>query len=104
MTELWEILVPAADNEGRGFPVDHHREWDARVRAISGGLTIMPAARGEWVGPEGTTFREKMIPVRMACTEQQAIAIADMTAEYYDQKAVMVYRVSSKCIIRERTK
>jgi len=31
----------------RGF----HQTWDAKVRKISGGLTIMKPAKGNWVSP-----------------------------------------------------
>jgi len=35
-----------------------------------------------------------MIPVRIVCSEQQIEAISDMTAVYYEQLAVMFYRVA----------
>jgi hypothetical protein len=35
-----------------------------------------------------------MIPVRIACTEQQIDEIADMSAAYYNQEAIMRYRIS----------
>ena len=34
---LWEILVPEYSNEGTQYPLEHHREWDGRVREIAGG-------------------------------------------------------------------
>lgn len=36
-----------------------------------------------------------MIPVNIACTKEQIEQIADHTAKYYDQKAVMYYEISS---------
>lgn len=72
--------------------------WDARVRDISGGLTIMPVARGQWVhGSE--LFKERMIPVRIVATRPQVKEIIEMTAKYYEQIAVMAYKISDEVIM-----
>lgn len=73
--------------------------WDARVRAITGGLTVLPPGKGQWVSPTGQLFAERMIPVRIACTEDQIHAIAKMTAAFYEQEAVIYYLVSSRVFI-----
>jgi hypothetical protein len=101
-TELWEILVPTVRPGGRPIRTRFHRVWDEKVRAIAGGLTICAPAKGTWTAPSGEIFRERMIPVRIACTETQARAIAIMTADYYEQQAVLVYRVSDRCFIIDR--
>lgn len=98
MKELWEILVPCAWNSGRPIRTRHHRRWDERVRAISGGLTVMKPAIGQWVN-EGAVYHERMIPVRIACTREQIQLIMDITAKHYEQLAVMAYRVSDEVII-----
>lgn len=103
MTELWEILVPTVRNDGRPIRTRFHRVWDQKVRAITGGLTVVPPVRGQWVAPDGRLFAERMIPVRIACTRDQIDAIADMTMTYYDQLAVMAYRVSDEVILKEKT-
>ena len=100
MSQLWEILVPTISNAGKPFRTRYHRVWDAKVRAISGGLTIMPVSRGQWVSGDGELFVERMIPVRIVCSEEQINQIIDMTIKYYDQKAVMAHLVSEKCIIK----
>jgi hypothetical protein len=100
MIELWEILVPTSRNDGRPFRTRYHRVWDAKVRAITGGLTIMPVAKGQWTSLDGALFRERMIPVRIAATRGQIEAIVDLTLGYYDQLAVMAYRVADEVIIR----
>lgn len=41
-----------------------------------------------------------MIPVRIACSEEQIHGIAKFTAGYYQQEAVMYYLVSEKVFIR----
>jgi len=70
---LWEILVPTIrpDRPGKFFTTKYHRVWDAKVRAIAGGLTIFKPAKGEWTSLEGTIFEERIISVRIACTQSQ---------------------------------
>lgn len=96
---LWEILVPTVKNDGRPYRLRYHRVWDARVKDISGGLTVVTPVRGTWVSPAGEEFKERMIPVRIMCSEEDILDIAHMTKMYYDQEAVMVYRVSDHCLI-----
>lgn len=98
--ELWEILVPTKSNDGVPFRTRYHRVWDERVRKISGGLTIRPPSKGQWKSPSGNLFVERMIPVRIGCTEEQIRIIMDMTAVYYDQEAIMAYRISDNVIIK----
>ena len=95
MKALYEILVPTVSNEGKPFRTRYHRVWDAKVRIITGGLTILHPAKGQWVSPEGDLFAERMIPVRIMCTEDEIKKIADVTAKYYNQKAIMYYCVSN---------
>lgn len=97
---VWEILVPTVRNNGRPIRTRCHRVWDAKVRAITGGLTICPPAKGQWVSPAGKLFEERMIPVRIACTREQIEQIADMTAVFYEQEAVFFYLVSEEVAVR----
>lgn len=99
---LWEILVPASWNDGSEITVEHHNEWDRRVKALAGGLTILRSARGIWQAPDGTEFKEKMIPVRVACSQHVLDTIIDITLHHYDQEAVMACLVSDHVIIRHR--
>lgn len=99
--DLWEILVPTVRNDGRPFRLRYHRVWDKRVEAISGGLTIVSPVRGRWVDkndPEETVYAERMIPVRILCTREEIESIAKMTKEYYEQIAVLAYRVSDTVV------
>lgn len=91
---LWEILVPTVRNDGRPIRTRFHRVWDAKVRDISGGLTIMNATKGQWVGQDDELFDERMIPVRIIANEEQINEIIKLTIEYYDQQAVLAYKVS----------
>jgi hypothetical protein len=99
--ELWEILVPTVRNDGRPFRLRYHRVWDAKVREISGGLTIMPVAKGNWVH-NGDLYVERMIPVRIYASREEMDKIVDMSIKYYDQIAVMAYRISDDVILKYR--
>jgi hypothetical protein len=99
VTELWTVLVPATYPDGQEIDVFTHRLWDERVRTLVGGLTIMKPVKGEWVSLDGDIFREQMIPVLVACTEDQLDQVIGLVAEFYQQQAVMAYRTSDKCKI-----
>jgi len=105
MTEvlpLWEILVPYKMGR-KNVQVPYHQEWDAKVMALAGGMTLMRVARGNWVSPStGHTHRELMIPVRIACSERQIQEIMAMTMEHYAQEAVFAYLVSERTLILHR--
>ncbi len=103
---LWQILVPTVRNDGRPIRLRCHRVWDAKVRAIAGGLTILSPSKGQWVCDQGQLYAERMIPVMVACTREQIEVIADITAKYYEQLAVMFWLVSDQVVIKsyERTK
>jgi hypothetical protein len=99
---LWVVLVPTL-HTGTGKPirVRYHRVWDAKVREITGGLTILHPAKGQWVSPDGALFTERMIPVQVMCTADQMQIIAKMTGKYYNQQAVMFYKASDDIQIME---
>lgn len=103
-TLLWEILVPTEKRlqPGKFYTARYHRVWDSKVREITGGLTILTPAKGQWISPSGELFVERMIPVRIAATREQINEIIDLTLEYYDQLAVMCYKVSDEVIVRHR--
>ena len=97
-TELFQILVPTIRSNSKPYRTRFHRVWDAKVRAISGGLTILPPVIGQWVDNEdvGTLYKERMIPVQIACTESQFIEILKMSKDYYHQIKMYGFRLSSK--------
>ena len=96
---LYEVLVPASFGKSR-FTYEHHKEWDAFVLEIAGGLTIMRGAKGEWINPSGKIFRDRIIPCRVACTAEQLDKIINFTIKHYDQEAVMAYRIGKEVIIK----
>lgn len=100
MKYLWEILVPTIRNDGRPIRTRCHRVWDAKVRDISGGLTILTPAKGQWISDKsGKLFTERMIPVRIACSRSDIENIAEMTKKYYEQEKVMYSLVSKEVYI-----
>ena len=102
MKQLWEILVPTVQNDGKPFRLKgHHKPWDAKVQAIIGGLTLMPVINGRW-SYRGMEFKERMIPVRLMATREEMDLIVEMTLEHYDQHAVMAYKVSDEVILRHK--
>jgi hypothetical protein len=60
----------------------------------------MQPAKGQWVSPDDELFVERMIPVRIACTRKEIDTIADITAAFYGQEAVMYYCISSEVCIK----
>lgn len=76
MKQLWEILVPTVYNSGK--------------------------SEGQWIcNSTGRLFCERMIPVRIACTEKQIAKIAKFSIKHYKQLAIIVYRISDKVTIFE---
>ena len=100
--QLWEILVPAQNATGEKIALAHHQKWDERVREISGGMTILNVVKGQWLHPSGELFSEPMIPVRLIASWASLQEIITFTMEFYDQEAVMAYRVSDHIIVRSR--
>ncbi len=101
---LWEILVPNYSNEKIKYTLEYHHQWDEKVRKISGGMTLLKTAKGQWMSNSGILFSEEMIPVRIFCDEDSIDKIIALTMEHYQQEAVLAYEVSSrvKLVKRER--
>jgi len=100
---LWEIIVPAVDNDENEFSIEHHKVWDREVQKIIGGLTILKAAKGMWTSPmSGMVFIEAIIPVRIYCTITDVKKVAKFTVNHYDQEAIMLYKVSDTILMIEK--
>lgn len=100
---LWEILVPTERRmePGKYYTTRYHRVWDEKVRKITGGLTILTPAKGQWVDPDtGTLFKERMIPVRIVASREEIESVIDLTLNYYDQLAVLCYKISDEVILK----
>lgn len=101
--QLWEILVPCAHNNGAPYKTRHHREWDRQVERVTGGLTILPPGTGKWRNQQGETVKDRMIPVRIACTSEQMDKVIEITLNHYrDQDAVAAFLISDQVRIVHR--
>lgn len=103
MKILFEILVPTIYGDTlKPIRTRHHKKWDERVQAITGGMTILASARGKWVF-QGVEYPEKVIPVRIMCSEAQMQKVVKITLEHYRQKAVMYYVLSREVYVVNAT-
>jgi hypothetical protein len=100
--KMWEIMVPCNYNDGRPVRTRHHKVWDAKVRAISGGMTICKPTVGHWTNDDGEIFKDRMIPVRIACTEEEINRVLDITIKHYGQEASLAYLISERVIIKNK--
>lgn len=105
MKRTYKILVPTVKpakwpGRKRFFKTKYHRQWDAKVIAISGGITIAYPTKGSWIF-QGKTFTERMIPVEIRCTEEQMEKIRDITAAHYGQIEVYVDVVSIESLSKQ---
>jgi hypothetical protein len=99
-TPMWEVLVPTVGNDGTPFSRRHHRRWDSFVTDLAGGMTLIKPVRGTWVDQSTSAeYTERMIPVRIICTEEQIIQICKETARMYDQLAVLASLVAERTIL-----
>ncbi len=104
MKQLFEILVPTQYGDTlKPIRTKHHKNWDAWVRRISGGLTILKSAKGQWIHKD-SLFEEKVIPVRIFCTKKDMDKIVAFSFGHYRQHAIMFYVVSNECFIIENPK
>lgn len=96
-TEYW-IHLPSAGEGSKTYKIllMHHQKWDAKVREIAGGLTIMRTAKGEWIGERNYLYQERMIPVRVVCDRPAMAELADFTKAHYMQEKVLYYKVSEE--------
>lgn len=95
--KLYEILVPTIYGDTmKPIRTKHHKNWDNRVKNLSGGLTILAPGKGVWVH-EGKDYLERVIPVRIMCDEKTMKKIVDITLEHYRQISVMYYVISEEC-------
>lgn len=104
--EMWELLVPTVKPNTNGtkfFKTKYHKVWDSFVRQITNGLTILTPVKGQWVNASNVLFEERMIPVRILATKSQIEQIIEFSLTYYDQEAILAYKVSSDVILKYRS-
>ncbi|GGT56367.1 hypothetical protein GCM10010207_65350 [Streptomyces atratus] len=92
--------MPTVSNTGCPFSVRHHRQWDAMVKQLAGGMTLIQLIRGSWVDPVSQEdFAERMIPVRIMCTSEQIVGICKETARFYDEFSVLATLVATEPVL-----
>jgi hypothetical protein len=96
----FEIWVPCEKpphwpGKKRYFSTKYHRQWDSKVVALAGGISIMHPAKGSWVFQD-KLFSERMIPVRVSCTDEQFVKIRDLTGKYYGQLAIFCIKLGQE--------
>ena len=112
VNEVWEILVPTSmivqtpnGLVSKHVNLRHHKVFDNYVKKVTGGLTIMKPSKGIWISEEtNTEYQERMIPVRIACSEDQIKQIAIFCLAHYNQEAMFMMQVSSKSFIISKDK
>jgi hypothetical protein len=94
---LYELLVPRNyEDSGKPIRTAHHRQFDLYVLKIANGITILkPTTIGYWVD-KGRTYKDSVIPVRIACTELEIIKIGKFAKCHYRQKSIMIYKLSDQ--------
>lgn len=103
--KMWEILVPTEMKTSLGtrpIKTRYHRVWDAKIRAISGGITILSPVKGQWISRKAELYQERMIPVRIIATDKQIEQIINITIKYYNQEAVLAYKISDEVLLVHR--
>lgn len=72
--------------------------------SLTGGVSVFkPLTAGKWVNPENKELVvERMIPVRIVCTEAEIQKIINFTLKFYEQDAVIAYEISSRVILKTK--
>jgi hypothetical protein len=97
--KVWCILIPTL-MEGNFVRTRHHKVFDAYVRKITGGITIFAPGKGQWINPENDELvEERIIPVNIACNDDDLKKIVNFTIKHYKQDALMYYKVSDEVFI-----
>lgn len=100
---IFEILVPQSKNDGMPYSLEYHKEWDEKVRTITGGVTVQKTSKGSWVKKNGALVLDTMIPVKIFCTNEEFDQIMKLTLEhYYDQETIMGYKISNEVYLLNR--
>lgn len=93
--KMWEILVPC-NFEDNKKPVStrHHQNFDKFVLGVAGGITILKPCKGYWIN-EDSKYEDRVIPVRIACSEANIAKIAKFALSHYRQLAILYYEISN---------
>lgn len=86
--ELWEIVLPSRTDYSKWYEYMRPHMIDGSYMLYDDGL------KGYWV-----SLTEHSRVFRFAADLKSIKTICELTAELFEEKSVMVYRVSNKCLI-----
>ncbi len=112
MNKTFEILIPVAPNKGEPttdemyakldfnkdgtiFNKAHHGTFIRKVLTVAGGYSWLPEIDGAWVNSHCEVVKEKMIPIRVACTDENIKEIASFAKQHYEQEAIFVLEIGT---------
>jgi hypothetical protein len=98
--KVWRVIIPTLMND-KPVRTRHHRVWDAYVREITGGLSILAPGKGQWINSAKELVEERIIPVDIVCTNEQFEKIKDYSFKHYQQDAMMFFLVSDTVFIED---
>mgnify|MGYP003395241913 CR=1 FL=1 len=99
MKNLYEILIPVADNDGKTFSNAHVTKFWDLIIATANGLTVMPNVKGFWVDG-GRTFTDENTPLRVVATKDEIRFIAHQAKSHFNQLAILYYKISDDVVFK----
>ena len=98
--QVYEFMVPTHRNNGEKFGEVHIETFDSWLGLKYGGFTKLAPATGYWRDNAGATYKETVIPYRVATDDEYAPKhIADVIARAFDQLAVYVGKIGTCDIV-----
>jgi hypothetical protein len=77
---LFTLKLPRVGNDGRDY-ASALVAFEAETIAQAGGCTIGNTQQGSWAGPDGTIYRDRVVPFEIAC---DAATFGKLTAKAFD--------------------
>jgi len=98
--EMWEFLLPMINVARHRITFTEYLEWGNEVKKITTGLVLLPFENASWCDSDGVLFKDGMVPVRVTCNKEHVQDIIELTLTYYQQPAIMAYKISDTCVVR----
>lgn len=97
MKNLYEILIPIADNAGFVFSDSHRKLFFDMLIGETSGLSILPNLQGFWE-EKGKIYEDINTPLRVICTGEDIKRFANTAKEHFDQLAILYYQISDNVV------
>ena len=98
MKNLYEILIPVADNDGHTFSNSYRKIFVDILIKETGGLSVLPTVKGFWID-KGITYADENTPLRVICTGEDIERFAYIAKEHFNQLAILYYKISDDVVI-----